>query len=419
MTWKLDGVAATNEELAAMRADLGVTDGQDGTFWFSGNGVPVDGSADDGDFYLDRLTADVYVQIAGAWSLALNIKGNDGADGTNGTNGANGTNGTNGRGITSIARTSGNGAAGTTDTYTITFTDATSTTFTVVNGTNGTNGTNGLPGIVISDTAPVNTNVLWADTSTSGAGLGPLPVVAITNAAVSMVANRRYQGSIADFTADRTYTLPAGTAGDIIEVALTTGDDAFELIIAGASGVSINGGSAATEWSRLFIDNEFVRFRCLATNDWRVEVDERIPQVGVLVATSSSSVPSSTWTQVLFNTESSNSSSASHANDRLIARRAGIYNLSAFWLSDTNAVTSILSITRNGATTSPDRRIVSNVIAGSSSGIGNFTGGDLASNAVTAAAGDTFELLVFLAGISATAMNSVPYQPRFAFTEVL
>jgi hypothetical protein len=99
-----------------------------------------------------------------------------------------------------------------------------------------------------------------------------LPVVTITDAAVSMVANTRYEGSIAAFAADRTYTLPAGTAGDVVEVALTTGDDTYELILAGASGVSINGGSAATEWSRLFIDNEFVRFRCFATNDWRVEI---------------------------------------------------------------------------------------------------------------------------------------------------
>lgn len=37
-----------------------------------------------------------------------------------------------------------------------------------------------------------------------------LPIVAITDAAVSMVANTRYEGSIAAFTADRNYTLPAG-----------------------------------------------------------------------------------------------------------------------------------------------------------------------------------------------------------------
>jgi hypothetical protein len=125
-------------------------------------------------------------------------------------------------------------------------------------------------GITVDDTDPANPIV------TATGGSVSLTTVSITDAAVSMVANTRYEGSIAAFTEDRTYTLPAGTAGDVVEVALTTGDDAFELIIAGASGVSINGGSAATEWSRLFIDNEFVRFRCIATNDWRVEIDGRI-----------------------------------------------------------------------------------------------------------------------------------------------
>lgn len=111
----------------------------------------------------------------------------------------------------------------------------------------------------------------------TAASNGALSEVTITDAAVAMVANRRYVGSIAAFTADRNYTLPAGTAGDVIEVQITTGDDLYELILLGASGVSINGGTAATEWSRLFISNEFVRFRCVATNDWRVEVDGRIP----------------------------------------------------------------------------------------------------------------------------------------------
>jgi hypothetical protein len=105
-----------------------------------------------------------------------------------------------------------------------------------------------------------------------------LPIVAITDAAVTMTANTRYQGSIAAFTADRIYTVPSGTAGDVIEVMLTEGDDTYELIIQGDTGVQINGGSAATEWSRLFISNEFVRFRCHATNDWLVEIDGRIPQ---------------------------------------------------------------------------------------------------------------------------------------------
>lgn len=44
-----------------------------------------------------------------------------------------------------------------------------------------------------------------------------------------MIANRRYVGSIAAFTADRNYTLPAGTAGDVIEVHVLTGDATAQL----------------------------------------------------------------------------------------------------------------------------------------------------------------------------------------------
>jgi hypothetical protein len=270
-------------------------------------------------------------------------------------------------------------------------------------------------------TASPGTNTTQAASTAfvTAAGVGSLTPVTITDAAVAMTANRRYQGSIAAFTADRNYTLPAGTAGDVIEVQITTGDDLYELILLGATGVSINGGIAATEWSRLFISNEVVRFYCFATNDWRVVVDGRIPATAELVATSSALVFENAWTQVLFNTESSNSSSASHANDRLICRRAGTYNLSAYWLTLTSAVTTILALTRNGATVSPDRRFASTLFGATTSIIGNTGGGAYAIEGVSAAAGDTFEMIVYINGTTATAATTVPYQPRLAFTEVL
>lgn len=158
-----------------------------------------------------------------------------------------------------------------------------------------------------------------------------LPEVAITDAAVSMVSNRRYVGSIASFTADRNYTLPAGTAGDFIEVFLTTGDDAFELILLGAPGVSINGGPAATEWSRLFIDNEFARFRCHATNDWRVEVDGRVKQnAHVYLNTNAGSAADSAYTTVPFDTTIQDIGSIVNlATETLTVRRAGMYAIHA------------------------------------------------------------------------------------------
>jgi hypothetical protein len=224
-----------------------------------------------------------------------------------------------------------------------------------------------------------------------------------------MTANRRYVGSIAAFTADRIYTFPSASAGDAIEIQITAGDDLYELIL------HTNGG---VEISRLFITDEFMRWECLGGTDWRVVVDGRIPQVGVLEATSSSSVTGNVWTQVLFNTESSNSSSASHANDRLTARRAGRYNFSALWVSASVTAVTILAITKNGPTVSPDNRIASSLFAGSTSSVGTVSGGAYAVQALAADVGDTFELLVFVTA-TATALSSVPYLPRFAFTEVL
>jgi hypothetical protein len=159
---------------------------------------------------------------------------------------------------------------------------------------------------------------------------GSLTTVTITDAAVAMTANRRYQGSIASFTADRNYTLPAGTAGDVIEVQITTGDDLYELILLGATGVSINGGSAATEWSRLFISNELVRFYCFATNDWRVVVDGRIAQSvnGYLASDLANSYASAAYSRIPFDTLRQDNGSIANTtinNWTVTPRRTGTY----------------------------------------------------------------------------------------------
>lgn len=80
-------------------------------------------------------------------------------------------------------------------------------------------------------------------------------------------------------TADRTYTLPASAAvGDRIGIMVTAGDASHELIIKPNTGDTINGGSAAAEWSRLFITGEVVILRCVtADSAWVVEYDGRIP----------------------------------------------------------------------------------------------------------------------------------------------
>jgi hypothetical protein len=102
-----------------------------------------------------------------------------------------------------------------------------------------------------------------------------------TTADITGASNTRYRLDISGLTATRSITIPSGTAGDVIEIYLNAGDDTYELIVKGAASVTINGGSAATEWSRLFITNEFVQLVCVATNTWIVTVDGRIPCQGI------------------------------------------------------------------------------------------------------------------------------------------
>jgi hypothetical protein len=101
---------------------------------------------------------------------------------------------------------------------------------------------------------------------------------AMADADTTMAVGLMYTGSMAAWaTADRTYTLPANAAvGDRIGICVTAGNASYELIIKPAASDTINGGSAAAEWSRLFITGECVILRCTTVNSaWTVEHDGR------------------------------------------------------------------------------------------------------------------------------------------------
>ena len=53
-------------------------DGTDGNTWYSGSSDPSDESGNDGDFYLNTTSWDVFKKISGEWSLQGNIKGASG-----------------------------------------------------------------------------------------------------------------------------------------------------------------------------------------------------------------------------------------------------------------------------------------------------------------------------------------------------
>ena len=50
-----------------------------GNTWYSGSSDPSDESGNDGDFYLNTTSWDVFKKISGEWSLQGNIKGVDGS----------------------------------------------------------------------------------------------------------------------------------------------------------------------------------------------------------------------------------------------------------------------------------------------------------------------------------------------------
>jgi len=137
-------------------------------------------------------------------------------------------------------------------------------------------------------------------------------------------------------TADRTYTLPATAAvGDRIGIMVTAGDASHELIIKPNTGDTINGGSAAAEWSRLFITGEVVILRCVtADSAWVVEYDGRKPMIIEVTANGSTTqtptAGGNTQLQAVFSSVvTDNGNNWDTTNKRLAPRRAGTWNVSA------------------------------------------------------------------------------------------
>jgi len=151
-----------------------------------------------------------------------------------------------------------------------------------------------------------------------------------TTSNVTAVVWNRYFADISGLTANRNFVLPTCAVGDEIELKITTGDDTYALIVIGDTGVTIEGGSSATEWSRLFISGEMVRFVASATNTWRVVYDGRKRSIGRMKL--SSNITTNTagaettpdWGAADLNV----GDICDLTNDRFNIRRAGIYRVS-------------------------------------------------------------------------------------------
>lgn len=144
---------------------------------------------------------------------------------------------------------------------------------------------------------------------------------------VAAVVNTRYLADISGLTANRNFVLPAGAAGDEIELIITTGDDTYALIIKGDTGITINGGSSASEWSRVFIKNEIVKLVATSSSNWQIEKDGRIPCHAILERQSAQSINSGSVTKVQLSTEVKDVGDFADpsTNYRVTIRRAGTY----------------------------------------------------------------------------------------------
>jgi hypothetical protein len=159
-----------------------------------------------------------------------------------------------------------------------------------------------------------------------------------TTANPTVTVNKRYFATIAGLTANRDFVLPTPAVGNQIELSIVDGDDTYALIIKGASGVTINGGSAATEWSRLFIKGEVVRFVANTTSNWQVVTDGRIPSLCRLGRASVQTFTTGTITNVAINSVTFDNGSLAKTSysttlfgtaDAIVPRRTNKYIVTA------------------------------------------------------------------------------------------
>ena len=102
----------------------------------------------------------------------------------------------------------------------------------------------------------------------------------VTTADITGQAGVSYDLDISGTTvASKNFIVPVPDAiGEMIQVNIILGDADFALIIKGAATVTLNGGTAATEWSRLFITGETVTLKSTSLTNWNIIIDGRIAQ---------------------------------------------------------------------------------------------------------------------------------------------
>jgi hypothetical protein len=279
----------------------------------------------------------------------------------------------------------------------------------------------GTNGHVLTADSAETTGMKWA--AAAGGSSLTNSSISPTTTNVTAAVGTRYFADVSGLTADRNFVLPTCSAGNEIELHITVGDDAFELILIGDTGVSINGGSTATEWSRVFIAGESVRLVASGADAWRVVYDGRKPCLGKMTRTTTeANTTHSATTDITadWNTVEINVGSiADTTNDYFLLRRAGTYTVNAGYCP-ANSITDgnycILKIF-NGAT-----QVAASGLRNGGAGI--VTAASIPGNSIICAAGDTiiykFETQQSNIGLAQTdSADDQQGQVFFAITENL
>lgn len=191
-----------------------------------------------------------------------------------------------------------------------------------------------------------------------------LAIVTGADAATTCAANSLYIVDMSAWaTADRIYTMPASPSiGDRVSFLIQGGNASYELIIKGNTSQTINGGSGASEWSRLFITGEGATLVYVASNVWLVEFDMRKRMQALLrLSTSTNTTESAgTWYYPTdragaWTADVNVGGIANTTNGRITARRAcnasvGVGGYPATSLADGNAI--VIALEPNGDSTS-------------------------------------------------------------------
>ena len=192
-------------------------------------------------------------------------------------------------------------------------------------------------GSAVSFTSAAIVSVIATAASGNNWGLNEIQA-SPTSAGVTGVVGTLHILDISGLTASQDFTLPATCAvGDRVGVFIKTGDPDYELLLKPASGDTINGGSPAAEWSRLFISNECVIFRCItADTDWIVEYDGRIPQLGRMSRITTDQTtgpnPANAWTTTDMNSaDIARGCTVDTTNNYILWRRASYVLISGSW----------------------------------------------------------------------------------------